>query len=43
MAVDTNVLLRYLLADVKLQAAKAEELLSGKQPVLITDVVLVDP
>lgn len=42
IAVDTNVLLRYLLGDDKLQAAKAEKLLNGKEPVLITDVALVE-
>lgn len=42
IAVDTNVLLRYLLTDDKHQAAKAEKLLSGKELVLITDVVLVE-
>ena len=42
IGIDTNVLLRYLLGDDETQAAKAEKLLSGKQPVLITDVVLVE-
>jgi len=42
IAIDTNVLLRYLLGDDKAQAAKAEKLLSGKDPVLITDVVLAE-
>ena len=42
IGIDTNVLLRYLLGDDETQAAKVEKLLSGKQPVLITDVVLVE-
>lgn len=42
IAVDTNVLLRYLLYDDQGQAALAEKLISGKEIVLITDVVLVE-
>ena len=42
IAIDTNVLLRYLLDDDKDQAAKARKLIFGKEPVLITDVVLVE-
>ena len=42
IAIDTNVLLRYLLNDEEAQAAKAEKLINGKQSVLITDVVLVE-
>ena len=42
IAIDTNVLLRYLLDDDEAQAAKAEKLVFGKDPVLITDVVLVE-
>ena len=42
IAVDTNVLLRYLLVDDQVQAAKAEKLINGKESVLITDVVLVE-
>jgi predicted nucleic-acid-binding protein len=42
IAVDTNVLLRYLLRDDKVQAAKADKLINGSTPVLITDVVLVE-
>ena len=42
IAIDTNVLLRYLLGDDKTQAAKAEKLVCGKETVLITDVVLVE-
>jgi len=42
IAIDTNVLLRYLLWDDKTQAAKADKLINGSTPVLITDVVLVE-
>ena len=42
IAIDTNVLLRYLLWDDKPQATKADRLINGAEPVLITDVVLVE-
>ena len=42
IAIDTNVLLRYLLWDDKTQAARADNLINGSTPVLITDVVLVE-
>ena len=42
IAIDTNVLLRYLLWDNKIQAAKADRLINGSTPVLITDVVLAE-
>ena len=42
IAVDTNVLLRYLLDNDKAQSAKAAKLIEGRQPVLITDTVLVE-
>ena len=42
IAIDTNVLLRYLLDDDKAQAKRASELILGDTPVLITDVVLVE-
>ena len=42
IAIDTNVLLRYLLWDDKTQAAKADKLVNGDTPVLITDVVLAE-
>jgi len=42
IAIDTNVLLRYLLADDDAQYKKARSLIEGKMPVLITDVVLVE-
>lgn len=42
IAVDTNVLLRYLLQDDAEQAAKAQRLIQGPAPVLVTDVVLAE-
>lgn len=42
IAIDTNILLRYLLDDDKAQAAKAAKLITGKELVLVTDVVLVE-
>ena len=42
IAIDTNVLLRYLLDDDQAQAVKAGRLINGKKIVLITDVVLVE-
>lgn len=42
IAIDTNVLLRYLLQDDAKQAAKANSLILGTEEVLITDVVLTE-
>ena len=42
IAIDTNVLLRYLLADDTTQHARARELIEGCRPALITDVVLAE-
>jgi len=42
IAIDTNVLLRYLLGDDEPQAVKAAMLITGKELVLITDVLLVE-
>jgi predicted nucleic-acid-binding protein len=42
IAIDTNVLLRYLLADDASQHRKAKTLINCHQPVLITDVVLAE-
>jgi len=42
IAIDTNVLLPYLLADDDAQYKKARSLIEGKMPVLITDVVLAE-
>jgi len=42
IAIDTNVLLRYLLADDTSQHRKAKALIERRSPVLITDVVLAE-
>ena len=42
IAIDTNVLLRYLLDDDLAQAKKATKLIKGEEIVLVTDVVLVE-
>lgn len=42
IAIDTNVLLRYLIKDDKVQAEKSLKLINGSQKVLITDVVLTE-
>ena len=42
IAIDTNVLLRYLLDDDKAQARKASALINSGNKVLITDVVLAE-
>ena len=42
IAVDTNVLLRYLLHDDEAQAARADAVFGSAETVLITDVVLVE-
>lgn len=42
IAIDTNVLLRYLLMDDEIQSAKAARLIEKSNKVLITDVVLVE-
>lgn len=42
IAVDTNVLLRYLLDDDPEQSSLAAHLITGMRKVLITDVVLVE-
>ena len=42
IAIDTNVLLRYLLWDNEEQSVKADRLINGSAPVLITDVVLTE-
>ena len=42
IAIDTNVLLRYLLWDDNDEASKAERLINVSAPVLITDVVLAE-
>jgi predicted nucleic-acid-binding protein len=42
IAIDTNVLLRYLLADDITQFEKANTIINKSRPVLITDVVLAE-
>lgn len=42
IAIDTNVLLRYLLEDDAEQFEQAIKLISGQEKVLVTDVVLVE-
>lgn len=42
IAIDTNVLLRYLLDDHPAQSARAARLIEGEVPVLVTDVVLAE-
>ena len=42
IAVDTNVLLRYLLHDDEAQAARTDAVFDGGETVMITDVVLVE-
>lgn len=42
IAIDTNVLLRYLLDDDKAQSKAASALINGEEKVLITDVVLAE-
>lgn len=42
IAIDTNVLLRYLLWDDEEQSLKAEQLITGDSLVLVTDIVLVE-
>lgn len=42
IAIDTNVILRYLLQDDEMQAQKANALFEGKEKMLVTDVVLVE-
>ena len=42
IAIDTNVLLRYLLKDDVRQSIKARKLIKGSERVLVTDIVLVE-
>jgi len=42
IAIDTNVLLRYLLADDIVQHHKAKTIVEARHPVLIADVVLAE-
>ena len=42
IAVDTSVLLRYLLQDDEVQATRADRIFAAGEMVLVTDVVLVE-
>ena len=42
IAIGTNVLLRYLLADDAIQTAKATNIINSSEKILVTDVVLVE-
>ena len=42
IAIDTNVLLRYLLNDEPSQTKKASALITGNESILVTDIVLVE-
>ncbi len=42
IAVDTNVLLRYLSHEDEVQAARADAIFDATETILITDVVLVE-
>lgn len=42
IAIDTNILLRYLLADEAGQYRRAKKLIESNRPVLVTDVVLAE-
>ena len=42
IAVDTSVLLRYLLQDDEAQADRADAVVGGGETILVTDVVLVE-
>ena len=42
IAIDTNVLLRYLLDDDAIQSKKASSIITGQSNVLITDIVLTE-
>ena len=42
IAIDSNVLLRYLLWDDEEQSAKADRLINGSLPTLVTDIALAE-
>lgn len=42
IAIDTNVLLRYLIQDDEAQAGKASKIITGDKKVLVTDVVITE-
>ena len=42
IAIDTNILLRYLLYDDTVQSEKATKIISGREKILVTDIVIVE-
>ena len=42
IAIDTNVLLRYLLDDDIEQSPKAKKILTGTDKILLTDIVIIE-
>ena len=42
IAIDTNILLRYLLVDDAVQSLQASAIITGKEKVLVTDVVIIE-
>lgn len=42
IAIDTNILLKYLLYDDIVQSEKASKIILGKEKILVTDIVLVE-
>lgn len=42
IAIDTNILLRYLLNDDAVQSPKASAIISGREKILVTDVVIIE-
>jgi len=42
IAIDTNVLLRYLLDDDIEQSAKAKKIITGTDKILLTDIVIIE-
>ena len=42
IAIDTNILLRYLLKDDAVQSLKAFAIITGKEKTLVTDVVITE-
>lgn len=38
IAIDTNILLRYLLNDDPVQSEKATKIISGREKILVTDI-----
>ena len=42
IAIDTNILLRYLLYDDTVQSEKASKIISSSEKILVTDIVIVE-